>query len=425
MRVLWFANVPTHDVWPLDRSDPACGGGWIGSLKDALLRKDPGIELAVTFPSERLTEPFTAGGVTYFPLMERQTAIPRIRDRWRHITDRASIIDASLGVVRSYRPAVVHFFGTERIFGSIIPVMGVPGAVHIQGLLTACTRMWFRGSSAVQMIRHERAVDLLLARGYLHSYVRAKKAAAREREILSACTCVLGRTDWDRRMASILAPRAKYYSCDETLRPEFWQAGWQPHAHPRKVIYATIGEAFYKGLETLLEAFRFVQERIPGNVALRIAGVDAGNRIVALSARSASYRLPSADVTFLGVLNPREIAGEMTGADVFVHPSHADNSPNSVCEAMLVGMPVVSTNAGGIPGILTDNVDGLLVQDGDPYAMAGAILDVLRNDGLAAQLSERTRARARVRHEPDRIAGRMLSVYGDLAGTPLPGSVHT
>jgi glycosyltransferase involved in cell wall biosynthesis len=83
---------------------------------------------------------------------------------------------------------------------------------------------------------------------------------------------------------------------------------------------------------------------------------------------------------------------------------------------MLIGTPIVSTNAGGIPSIVTDNVDGLLVQDGDPYAMAGAIFEILNDGNLAANLSERARSRAKKRHDPDRIAEKIIAVYESLIG---------
>jgi glycosyltransferase involved in cell wall biosynthesis len=418
MRVLWFSNVPTHDVWSLDRADQARGGGWIGSLKDAILAKDPSVQLAVAFPSARLRQSFISGGVTFFPILERQLVGTGVLRRWLHITDRRSVLSAGIDIVHNYNPDVVQFFGTERIFAKIIPTIDIPSAIHIQGLLTVCSRMWFRGVPYERMIWHERPMDLILGRGYLHDYFRSRNAAAREREILSECTCVLGRTAWDRRMAYILAPRARYYSCDETLRPEFWQTAWGHQERQRKVLYATMGEACYKGLETLLEAFELVRDRTREEVTLRIAGLRSESRIVSVVTSSLAPSRRGSGVTFLGFIGAREIAEELTGADVFIHPSHVDNSPNSVCEAMLVGTPIVSTNAGGIPSIVTDNVDGLLVQDGDPYAMAGAILEILNDGNLAANLSQRARSRAKERHDPDRIAGRIISVYESLIGNP-------
>jgi len=74
-------------------------------------------------------------------------------------------------------------------------------------------------------------------------------------------------------------------------------------------------------------------------------------------------------------------------------PTHADNSPNSLAEAMVVGTPCVAGAAGGIPTLGRDGVDALLVQHDDPYALAGAILRLIDDPPLARAGSPRTRAR--------------------------------
>jgi len=181
----------------------------------------------------------------------------------------------------------------------------------------------------------------------------------------------------------------------------------------------------YKGLETLLEAFELVRTKIKENLILKIAGINKESKIVLLAYNVLKLKRHDTNVFYLGSVNAGVIARELSEADVFVHPSHTDNSPNSVCEAMLVGTPVVSTNVGGIPSLVTNGVDGLLVQDGDPIAMAGAILDVLTDIDLSCSLSVKARSRAKERHDPRHVAQTVISVYSKLTGIEPPAAEST
>jgi glycosyltransferase involved in cell wall biosynthesis len=78
---------------------------------------------------------------------------------------------------------------------------------------------------------------------------------------------------------------------------------------------------------------------------------------------------------------------------------------------MLLGMPVISTYAGGIPSLITDGTDGLLVQDGDPWSLAGAIIDLVRDRELAVRLGQNARERASRRHDPQKVVNDLLFCY--------------
>jgi glycosyltransferase involved in cell wall biosynthesis len=159
-------------------------------------------------------------------------------------------------------------------------------------------------------------------------------------------------------------------------------------------------------------------KRIGKDVELRVAGVTEDDYIVSLVKKKYPKDQFEADIRLLGQIPAASLAGELANADAFVHPSHIDNSPNSVCEAMLVGTPVVSTNVGGIPSLLVDKHEGLLVQDGDPCAMAGAVIELLDSPNLALRLSQNARLRAQERHDPDAVLKTLQDVYSQIRRSP-------
>lgn len=99
-------------------------------------------------------------------------------------------------------------------------------------------------------------------------------------------------------------------------------------------------------------------------------------------------------VRFPGFLGPENKAREFGNHDIFLNTNRVDNMPVSVLEAGAFGLPVVATQVGGIPYLLTEGQTGLLVPDGDAAAMSAAVRRLLDEPGLAARLSANGRALA-------------------------------
>lgn len=98
-------------------------------------------------------------------------------------------------------------------------------------------------------------------------------------------------------------------------------------------------------------------------------------------------------------------------ADVFVLPSYCENSPNSLGEAMLLGMPCVAARAGGIPDMLHEGEGVLYPLPGDAGALANALFAVLDDTAAAAEMGRTARRRALATHDPDANAAALLRIY--------------
>ena len=113
----------------------------------------------------------------------------------------------------------------------------------------------------------------------------------------------------------------------------------------------------------------------------------------------------------MGRRSAEDVAQQLLESDIYVHTSRIDNSPNGLCEAMILGLPVVSTNVGGVPSLLEHGRQGILVPPGDPWAMAGAVLQLHGAPDLAAQKGLEARKRALVRHNLPSVARSVLRIY--------------
>jgi len=162
-----------------------------------------------------------------------------------------------------------------------------------------------------------------------------------------------------------------------------------------------------------LRAFRLVQDRHPEAQLTLVGGgsLDAATRSLA-----ADLRL--ANVTFAGRIPPDEIWRYYAAADIYLQTPDIDNMPTSVLEAYASGCPVVSTNAGGIPAILTDGLNGLLVPCGDHQAAADAILRVLEQPELGRRLAD-SAFEGCARYQWSAVRRQWVDLYRTVAGPRL------
>ena len=411
MRVLWFSN--TQFVG----TNKGVGCSWIGSLENEL-SKISDIQMGILYISYHPGDlPFSIGNTSYFPIIKPVTnKFHKIFSQVTHELESESNIQLYLDVVNQFRPDIIHIFGTESHFGLIIHKTKIPCIIHIQGNLTVVSLKWFSGLSKIDILKYSEKWLLLKGYGYYHDYVKNIKAAARENKIFRECHYFMGRTDWDRRITSVLSPHSKYFHCDEIMRSEFYLHQWQPKTiQTNYTIVSTIKSNVYKGLETVFECKKILAQSFPElDILWKVAGIKEQDEISYLVERKYKTRFKDYNIELLGPLLENELINELLTADLFVHPSHIENSPNSVCEAMLLGMPVIATYAGGTPSILCDKNEGLLVQDGDPYALAGAIIELFRDRGFANILGVNARIKSLMRNDPKKIVKDVMNIYSSI-----------
>jgi glycosyltransferase involved in cell wall biosynthesis len=155
-----------------------------------------------------------------------------------------------------------------------------------------------------------------------------------------------------------------------------------------------------------LRAFAIIQ-RARGRASLVLAG--DGSERPALEALSRELGL--ANVEFLGRVAPEAMGALLQDADVYLNASRIDNMPISILEAFLAGLPVVTTNAGGIPYIVRHEDNGLVVSMGDVEGLAAAALRLLDDPALAARLAARAREDAMSLYVWPAVRDRWESAY--------------
>lgn len=400
-KVLWFSNTPAAGDEYISSNGT---GGWMKSLDKAI---QDNVDLHVVFCYRGYPAEFRVGKTTYYSV-STNSLVERIKDKISFIMGKRPDVERELKVVEKVHPDIIHIHGTETPWIEILPyIKDIPVILSVQAIMTVMSHKYYSG------IQKSDIPYFSIFRKFPKYH---KKRVDDERLYTKYVTALLGRTEWDRRVYSVLLPDTKYYVCNEVLRDGFYKALWQDSycAGGKLIIHTTTGAHLIKGLETICKAVSLLNN-LSITIEWRVAGVKEDSEYVNIIKNKLKGDYPTKGLLLLGSLNEEELIKRMLEAHIYVSPSHQDNSPNALCEATLIGMPCISTCAGGSSTIIKDGHTGILIQDGDPWVMAGAILELARNRQLANYYARAAREEAVTRHDKQRIVENLLGIYNNIS----------
>ena len=163
------------------------------------------------------------------------------------------------------------------------------------------------------------------------------------------------------------------------------------------------------GVDVVLRSFALIQAQFP-DAELTVAG--DGSQRANLLALAGELKLRNA--RFIGRVEPDHIVESYHSADIYLNGSSIDNQPLSILEAFACGLPVVTTDAGGIPTMITDGKTGFLVSCGDYEALAQRAISLLKDPKKAEALTEAARGECQ-KYSWEAVRGEWLNLYFDLA----------
>lgn len=200
-----------------------------------------------------------------------------------------------------------------------------------------------------------------------------------------------------RVIPNVIDLSAYQYRHRVTLSPRlFWMRSFHPIYNPLMAV----------------RVLAHLRQQVP-DATLVMAGQDKGQ---AAEVRALAQTLGlNGAVRFSGFLDMAGKMREASAADIFINTNHVDNMPVAIVEACAMGLPVVSTDVGGLPDLLTDGETGLLVPDNDVAAMADGICRLLNEPALAARLSEQGRELA-ARSSWELVGPEWESVISEVSG---------
>ena len=408
MKILWFTNTPSRAADLLGTK--VYVGGWMPTIEKYISQKED-IQLGIAFywNVKKITQYFK-DGVTYFCIPNNNIYRKIINKLFNKIESESDIF-YYLDIIKIFSPDLIHIYGTEQGFGLLIPEVKMPVVIWIQGNISVYNYKWkSAGLTKFDVIRYSSKKDLFLRDDFNYQAKRLEKVSEREKRIYKYCNYFIGRTDWDRRISKVLSPKRKYYHCDDMIREEFFSQEWNKKPEEVLKIISIMVDCIYKGVEVICECIQIINLQFNIKINWTIVGLSSNDIIIKLLKNKYRDKKIWTNIKLLGLIPPEKIITNLSDSDIFVHPSHIENAPNSVDEAMLLGMPVITTFAGGTSSLISEK-EGILIQDGDPFSLAGAILDLKDNYEFAKELGKCARIRAINRHKPEKILNDLYTIY--------------
>lgn len=413
MKVLIFSNTCGNFHMP-SSSTGYNGGGWISTLQTEL-SKAPDIQLGLCFVGNGLPDKVEQDGVSYYPVPNaRKPLKDKLLDAlhpndvhrdevlWPHYKEHFK------KAIDDFQPDVIHIFGSELYMGLAALVADRPCVLHIQGLLSlsiyivlppGVSRRSFVWKDGLRGVWHNWS--------FLNYWQRS---VYREKTILKSVDHVIGRTDWDREAMKMLNPNATYHYGGEILRPVFYEEA-KREIPERLTITTTISAPTYKGYDLLLRVAYILKNECNLDFVWNVYG----NVDRSWAERLVGYSHTDVNVKLCGTATAEQIREALLQSTLYFHPSYVENSPNSVCEAQLLGLPVVATNVGGTATLVEDGETGLLFPATDPYMGAERILRLTKGQETNISMGAKGRQIALKRHDRKEIVTQLLNVYHEIA----------
>jgi len=362
MKILWLTNIPLPEASMLMNEKITPFGGWLVNASFNLAEQE-GIKLSIAFPKNGVNEIKILEGrkIKYytFPIVDEKEVV---NDKYSLSFDK---------ILEEIKPNVVHVFGTE--YPHTLAMVNacnnkrIKIVVSIQGLVSVCEKHYY-AQLPNHIINRFTLRDFLKQDNVKQQRDKFKKKGKLEIEALKKVKHVIGRTTWDKACTTQINPKVKYHFCNETLREEFYKHTWDISKCEKHSIFVSQSSYPIKGLHFMLKAMPLILDQYP-NAKLYIGGSDITKEITLKEKLKISsygkyikelikkYNLKD-KVIFTGLLNEKQMCERYLKSNIFVCPSSIENSSNSLGEAMILGVPCVASNVGGVRDMLEDNEEG-------------------------------------------------------------------
>lgn len=422
MKILWLTNLrlPVVDEI-LGKKANYYGGGWLTGLLDEVL-KNAENRLLLCYP-EYEAKSVVAGSKDNISFYGIPVDAKRCRLGTLHIE---SVCNIFIQIIGKEKPDVLHIHGTEFPYSNaLVKAAKKTGylnksVVSIQGMVSVYAHHFYGNLPRNVKIRRTLR-EMLIKDGVDDRYKSFLRRGELERETIAIAKNVMGRTSWDYINTVSINPGIRYFQSNETLRSSFYTGEWKYDACNPHSIFVSQAGTVLKSFHMILNAVQIVKEFYP-DVKIRVSGPDItqGNKLNGNSyGQYIKHKISNMKLTnvvcFLGALDAERMKEEMLKANVFVLPSSIENSPNSLGEAMLLGVPCVSSDVGGVSDMLKHGTEGYIYPADAPDMLAYYIKKVFDSGKQVSELGENARKHAQLTHNPIINSKRVMEIYEELA----------
>lgn len=291
--------------------------------------------------------------------------------------------------IRRYGPDIVHGFGLET--GNALIASYYP----------------FRATAFIQGIVEEYGKEnmcCLPEREYARRLQMERCASKR------MCGMV-AESEFAHRWASTASKNAIIRIIPHAVNPEFMEAGTSDQVDP---AFVTVGRIDHrKGIDVIIRALASMK-----SVSARLIVIGDGPSREYCASLAMNLGIGSR-VEFMGNVDRNSVIQTLLMSRVFVFPSRMDTSPNAITEAHAIGLPVIASRVGGIPDMIDDGKDGILIDADDVAGFSGAMSRLIGDPDLCRGMGRAGRDKVQLLNSPDRVAEAHVRFFQDVAAIPF------
>jgi|TARA_B110000114_G_C15096711_1_gene401976 glycosyltransferase involved in cell wall biosynthesis len=408
-RILWLTGIVIPQASELINGSKVPFGGWVSQMIDKLSKLEEfTIGIAMKSPTDKLLIK-EKDGVTYY-------YVPQNKKNRFDVNE-----EDCLEVFNHFKPNLLHAEGSEQKYtNTFLSLWKGLNVLSLQGVLNGYEPYEYGGLNMYKYLFSLNFKNTLFAGlSMLNKKFVFNKRLVIEKDTIKKAKNILGRTTWDRANSYFYNPSAPYYHCARILRPSFYKIKQDGKEVIKHSVFIGNSAQARKGAHFVLEAIGLLKEEYP-DIKLYITGHKYEKNIKdwksyfgyrALLQRIIKKLDLEDNIIFLGVLQEREMAQQISKINVYVMSSIIENSPNTLGEAMIMGVPCITSFNGGVADMATDQLEALHYRDNDPRMLAFQIKRILDSKELAEKLSKNAMIKARATHNPEKNLNDLLNCY--------------
>lgn len=425
MKVLWVCNVPTNDALMQRKEKLTFSGGWLTGAVN-VIKDNEEIDLIYCYPQveKKISNAFVVDGVKYYEFYApKKFGFVNINANCENKKERNEIRQ----IIEKEQPDIIHIWGTEyyhALFALEENTINAKVICSIQGLTSEIAKYYLE--FVPPKVYHKISISCLVRGTLFQQMKKLVKRGNVEKLIIRKCKNFIGRTAWDYAVIKSIRHDCEYFKCNEIMRDSFYKSEWKYDKCCAETLFFSQGSSPLKGLNIAIEALAILKRFHP-NIRLNIAGSDfIKNNSLKDKIKISTYGKYikkiievndlGNNIHFLGSLTEEEMVNQYLKCNIFLSCSSIENSSNSVCEAMLLGVPIISSYVGGVPSLIDDKVQGLMYQGNSPAMLAYTIDKMLKMKAAASFYGDNARKKALKAHDPEVNNKRLIQIYKKMLG---------
>ena len=417
MKILWIVNTPLRIIgeklYGKRNTDL-----WMGALLDSIKQNAKNEIVVATTAGISQIQKYEEDGITYYALPHQLPILYNENDE-RNIAAWQELLD-------NEKPDLIQVWGTEFAHGlcALRLAKNIPSVIYMQGYLGSIARHYLAGMTHNELRSSVTFRDIIKRDSIEDQQKKYFRSAEKEKEMFMLSGRIICENNWCENSIRAIVPNIQVYRCPLSINSVFYEKEWDIRQIERHSIICTASGYPLKGLHMMLKAVALLKETYP-DIKLYVPGekvVSDGSLKWLVRKRGYTKYIENLikeldiakNIVWMGSVTQEELAEQYSKTHAFVLTSSIENHSSSLKEAMLVGVPSVASNVGGVSEYVEHGKNGFLYRFEEYEMIAAYIKLIFEDDELSKRLSAAGKESIKNIHDSNRISDNMEAVYNSI-----------